>query len=161
MTAIQYPLINLEMDDEVARYVGLLERRVLMLTLDNLKCRTVLELLTDQAWDDQSFPDDEAELKRVAEDALVRRLGVSEADAASIVAERWGVYNPPEVPDETARFIVGPDKSKRPVYVPTAQSTSPGYDIEKHRAGLARVQANKDAAAAADAKATAPESTQP
>lgn len=142
MTSIKHPLINLEMNDEVARYVGLLERRVLMLTLDSLKCRTVLELLTDQPWDDQSFGDDEQALKQVATDALVRRLGVSAADAAAIVADRWAVYNPPSGGDALAsRYIVGKPTAKRPVFVPQAENG--GYDLSKHQHGLAQAQANR------------------
>jgi hypothetical protein len=150
MTSIKYPLINLEMNDETARYVGLLERKLLMLTLDNLKCRTVLELLTDEPWDDQSFPDDEAELKRVATDALVRRLGVSDSEAAGIVAERWGRYNPPSAgADAAARYIVGPQMVRRPTYLTESQQTSPGYDLDKHHEGLARAAANRLADTAA------------
>ena len=153
MTSIKHPLISLEMNDETARYVGLLERKLLMLTLDNLKCRTVLELLTDEAWDDQAFPDDEGELKRVATDALVRRLGVPASEAADIVRERWGRYNPPAASAGTAeKYIVGPTTAKRPAHVSTSEQTV-GYDIEKHREGLARAAANR-------AAATVPESSQ-
>lgn len=149
MTSIKHPLINLDMNEETARYVGLLERKLLMLTLDSLKCRTVLELLTDEPWDDQAFPDDEAELKRVATDALVRRLGVPEAEAAAIVAERWGRYNPPSSPGESSRYIVGPQTARRPVNV--TQSTV-GYDVDLHKQGLAQAAANR--------AATAPEASQ-
>lgn len=139
MTSIKHPLISLQMNDETARYVGLLERKLLMLTLDNLKCRTVLELLTDEAWDDQAFPDDEAELKRVATDALTRRLGVPPTEAAAIVAERWGRYNPPAASATTAaRYMAGPT-ARRPVNVSVAEQAGPGYDINKHKEGLARL----------------------
>lgn len=149
MSSTKYPLIDLVMNDEVARYVGVLERRVIMLTVDNLKLRTLLELLTDESWDDESYPDDIAELKRIATDALVRRLGLTPAEAAATVASRWDGHNPPPASDGSAKILAGQHGTPRPHLVPKAvqagEPQTPGYSVEKHLAGLSKAAKNRQA----------------
>ena len=140
MTPTKHTNIELTLDPEAAHYVAALERKVLVLTLDNLKCRTMLELLTDESWDDEIFPKDEEGLKKVAADAMVRRLGITPSEARNIVNDRWETHNPPPADDSTKSYLIGPDpnaptRTKR--VIPNA--TVPGVDMEKHRAGLAKL----------------------
>lgn len=148
MVGMRHPLIDLDMNDETARYVGALERKLLRFTLDNLKLRTVLELLTDQSWDDEAYPDEAQELRRIAQDALVRRLGMSANDAAAVVAERWAKYNPEEGTEATKTYLIGPAAVKRPVVAPQSRQVSPGQSVpgvnmQKHLDGLAKANENR------------------
>ena len=96
MAPVKHPLLDLVYNDEVARYVGMLERKVLVLTIRDLKMSALLELLTDEEWDDESLlAAENEEIKRVAVDSLQRRLGIPAPDAAKIVAERWEKFNKP------------------------------------------------------------------
>lgn len=146
MANLQHAMLNLVMDEETAKYVAVLERKILILTIEGLKQRTALELLTDTPWDDMAYSDDEAELKKIATDALVRRVGMDPTEAATVVRERWDRYNtPPSEADEaTKTYLVGPPRTKRPPLVTTAAvvdpstvKASPGYDLNKHRQGMA------------------------
>lgn len=113
MAPVKHPLIELNYNDEVARYVGMLERKVLVLTIRDLKMCALLELLTDEAWDDESIlAAENEEIRKIAQDSLQRRLGISAPDAAKIVAERWHKYNqPPPDLNGTAEKIMPTDTS--------------------------------------------------
>lgn len=144
MAAIRQPLIDLVYNDETGRYIGMLERKIAKYQLDDLRFRALLELLTDEPWDDYQFSTEDGELQNIAQDALKRRLGLSDEDARKLVQERWDRHNPDPAPDHTRTYLIG--KTPTPHVVTQARQAgsaeSPGYDVEKHLAGLARARAH-------------------
>lgn len=137
MAPIQQPLIDLVYNDETGRYIAALERKILFFTLNEIKFRALLELLTDEPWDDYQFEEEDKSIRRLAIDALKRRLNLTEEDAARLVAERWERHNPPPAPESTRTYLIG--KTPTPHVVAQARNVGrggPGYDVEKHKAGL-------------------------
>jgi hypothetical protein len=147
MVATRHPLIDLVYNDETGRYIGHLERKLIKLTFDDLKMRSLLELLTGDPWDDYQFADEDGEIKRLAVDALKRRLGLTDSDARNLVTERWNRLNPPQADERTKTYLIGahavPDgpvvTHSRPISQPTP------YDVGKHLQGLERAAKNRDA----------------
>lgn len=138
MTATRHPLVELVYNDETGRYIGMLERKLLKLQLDDLKFRALLELLTGDSWDDYSFSAEDEEIKKLAQDALARRLQLSASDARKLVNERWEAHNP-GTPDESTRtYLIGPQAGKPKPVVPRSTTVSrvPGVDIDKHLRGI-------------------------
>ena len=116
MAPIKHPLLELAYNDEVARYVAMLERKVLVLTIRDLKMCALLELLTDEAWDDEGIlAAENDEIRRIATDSLTRRLGISPPDAAKIVAERWEKYNKPAPDINGTAGKIMPKDTKSPI----------------------------------------------
>lgn len=148
MAPTRHPLIDLACNDETGRYIAMLERKLLLLTLENIKMRTLLELLTGDMWDDISFENEDKEIKAIAVDALKRRLQMSESDARKLVAERWTANNPPGDATPVARtMMAGPvGSADRPHFV--SQHRPVGYqapyDHEKHLRGLAKARGLPD-----------------
>jgi hypothetical protein len=143
MGAIKQPLIDLVYNDETGRYIAMLERKVLYHTLNDIKFRALLELLTDQPWDDYQFSNEDGEIQNLATDALKRRLGMTHEDARKLVQERWEAHNPPPAPDHTRTYLVG--ETPTPHVVSQARSvvgdpSDPGYDVHKHLAGIAQAK---------------------
>lgn len=156
MTAVRHPLIDLVMNDETSRYTGHIERKLVKFTLEDLKMRALLELLTGNMWDDTDFhkmTDDQ--LQEIAVDTLKRRLQLSDADARAIVADRWTKANPtPPDPNDikSRQFLFGPsvDKAKVPHNVVVSRplggkTTPPHYNVQKHLEGLERAAKNREA----------------
>lgn len=85
MASIQNPLAAMELTEEAARYIGVLERRVMLLTAQELRFRALLEAITGESWDDQYQDLDQDEMDRLVEDSLVKSLGISKADARKMV----------------------------------------------------------------------------
>ena len=113
MTPVKHPLLDLAYNDEVARYVAMLERKVLVLTIRDLKMCALLELLPDEPWDDESIlAAENEEIRRIAADSLKKRLGIPHPDAVKIVNERWEKHNK-AAPDlmGTAKKIMPEDTS--------------------------------------------------
>lgn len=146
MTATRHPLIDLVYNDETGRYIGHLERKLLRLILDDLRMRSLLELLTGDQWDDYQFTDDDEQIRKLAVDALKRRLGISEVEARSMVNERWKRLNPPEADERTKTYLIG--KRIKPEHVVThsrpVNEPAP-YDVGKHLQGLERAAKNREA----------------
>lgn len=139
MTSTRHPLIDLVYNDETGRYIGMLERKLLKLQLDDLKMRTLLELLTDQSWDDYQFADEDEQIRRLAEDALQRRLGLNQTDARNLVQERFTRHNTAPVPEEMKTYLVGPTQPSKQHMATRArpiERTGGGYDVDKHLRGL-------------------------
>jgi hypothetical protein len=113
MAPVKHPLLELVYNDEVARYVAMLERKVLVLTIRDMKMCALLELLTDEPWDDEHIlAAEDKEIRRIAADSLQRRLGIPAPDAAKIVSERWNKHNK-AAPDlnGTAKKVMPEDTS--------------------------------------------------
>lgn len=133
MAPTRHPLIDLVYNDETGRYIAMLERKLLVLTQSDIRFRALLELLTDESWDDYQFKEEDGEIRKIAMDALMRRLGISESDARKIVADRWQRHNPDPAPDHTRTYLIG--KTPTPHVISQARPAV-GYDVEKHLAGI-------------------------
>lgn len=148
MAPIRQPLLDLVYNDETGRYIGMLERKITKYQLDDIKFRALLELLTDEAWDDYQFTEEDGEIRKIAEDALKRRLGLSDEDARKLVAERWDRHNPPPSESENARtYLIGKTPTPHTVTtsrMATGEAKAP-YNVEKHLAGLEAARRNRDA----------------
>ena len=147
MVAVRHPLIDLVYNDETGRYIGHLERKLIKLIFDDLKMRALLELLTGDPWDDYTFTDEDGEIRKLAVDALVRRLGITDADARNIVKERWDRFNPPQADERTKTYLIGPHVETNGPVVTHSRPISPPapYDVGKHLQGIERAAKNRDA----------------
>ena len=96
MVAVQHALIDLPMTEDVARYVGMLEAKILKLTISELKKNCLLELLTDTRWDDEYFTAEDEEIRRIATKTLTKRLGIKPQEAKKLVDQRYRKYQKPE-----------------------------------------------------------------
>lgn len=150
MAHIRHPMIDLVMNDETSRYVGHLERKVMHLTLEDMRMRALLELLTGDMWDDQDFRQmEDHQIQQVAVDTLKRRLNMSEGDARRLVADRWNRLNHPEQ-DLAPAHLFGPKANEHPHNVTIArpaqvhQSGAP-YDVAKHLQGIEAAAKNRQA----------------
>ena len=85
MAELRNPLANMQGDEEMTRYVGVLERRLVLLTIQEVRFRALLEALTGQAWDDSLTNLDENQVIEIAEATLVKSLGISKVEAAKMV----------------------------------------------------------------------------
>lgn len=144
MASTRQPLIELTYNDETGRYIGMLERKVTKYQLDDIRFRALLELLTDTSWDDYKFSEEDGEIFNLAKDALKRRLGLSDEDAHKLVTERWKTHNPEPAPDHTRTFLIGETPTPHVVSMARpigGEPTSPGYDVEKHLAGIKQSRA--------------------
>lgn len=85
MAVLQNPLQHMDADDAALRYIGVLERRLVLLTVQEMKFRALLESLTGEPWDDQYADLEQAELDRLVEESIVKSLGVTKSEAAKMV----------------------------------------------------------------------------
>lgn len=157
MGAIRQPMIEIVYNDETGRYIAMLESKLLKLTLDDIKFRALLELLTDEEWEDYQFSEEDGEIRRLAEDALKRRLGISDEDARKLVQERWEKHNPAPAPDHTRTYLIGATPTPHVVTksrMATGEPT-PRYNIAKHLQGLEQARMNRVADEEATQKPTA------
>jgi hypothetical protein len=136
MTPTKHPLIDLVYNNETGAYIGMLERKLVIMTIENLKMRSLLELLTGDMWDDLQFDREDKEIFDLAVATLERRLQISRQDAIDIVNERWEANNPPELED-TKSWLIGAKKTPpRVVMHSRPVSSPPGVDMKKHLQGL-------------------------
>ena len=92
---VQVPLIGLQMSTETAQYVGMLEGTVAALVINDVKYRTLLELLTGESWEDTVVTMDPNALMSLAVSALVKQTGMDYAKAKILISQRWQRRNPP------------------------------------------------------------------
>lgn len=148
MAPTRHPLIDLVYNDETGRYIAMLERKLLLLTTENIKMRTLLELLTGDMWDDVSFKSEDKELQAIAVDALKRRLQMSETDARKLVSERWAANNPPSDVPPVARTMMAGRPAGSPTPHVVMHSRPVGYqapyDHEKHLRGIAQAKGRRE-----------------
>lgn len=86
MAVVQNPLAGMKFESaEVAAFVGVLERRVLLLTAQEVRFRALLESLTGEPWDDNYSDLEQAELDRLVEKSLMTSLGITKVEAAQMV----------------------------------------------------------------------------
>lgn len=96
MVALKSPLIDAKMDDQTRLYVAVLERQVLGLTVNELKYRALLEMLTGETWDDLATDMESGELERIATEATAKKLGITVAQASRVVRENRDKANKQE-----------------------------------------------------------------
>lgn len=151
MTAIKHPLLDLVYNEETGRYIAHLEHKVVHLTLEDCRMRSLLELLTGQMWSDENFKTkSDEDLQKIAIDVLKRRLQLSDEDAVKLVLQRWDGLNPP-VPGQQGQpqVFAGPNPNMpHPHIVALSRPlpyTGPKYDVEKHLQGMERNAKNHEA----------------
>lgn len=145
MGAIRQPLIDLVYNDETGRYIAMLERKCTYYQLNDLRFRALLELLTDEEWEDYQFSEGDGEIQKIAADALMRRLGLSHEDASKLVQERWAAHNPAPAPDHTRTYLIGKTPTPHVISQSRHATGTPEqrYDIEKHLSGLDQARRNR------------------
>lgn len=87
MVALKSPLIGMQMDEDAAQYVALLERRIVGLTINELKFCTLLEISTGEKWDTLRVDFEQGNLDSIAIQVIQKRMGVDEMDARRLLAE--------------------------------------------------------------------------
>jgi hypothetical protein len=147
MAQRKHALIDLVMNDEVARYIGVLQSMLYKLMDENTRQRALLELLTDEDWDNYNFQDENGELRRIAVDALERRLNMPHMEAVKEVERRFRTHNTRSDGIDTSTFLVGKLDTGEAVSPKANQipAAGPGYDYEKHLRGLEIAAKNRQA----------------
>lgn len=87
MVALQSPLVGMQMDEQAAAYVGILERRVAALNLNELKFQALMEISTGQKWETMVLDFENNNLDDIARQVVQKQTGVSDVDARRIVRE--------------------------------------------------------------------------
>lgn len=85
MVATQVPLIDMNPDEKTAIYIAALEAKLVAMTLNEMKYRTLLEMLTGQEWEELSTDIGASRMKKIATNATARRLARSMEQAEKIV----------------------------------------------------------------------------
>ena len=93
---INTPLADMDMEPDVALYVGLLEGTIATQVITINKFRALLELLTGEKWDDVKLDPNGEKLKEISINSLVKQTGMSKAQATILVQRRWNEHNEPE-----------------------------------------------------------------
>lgn len=106
---LQSPLIDLQMSSDTAYYVGMLEGTIAALVVNEVKYRTLLELLTGDKWDAADMPTDPKELMLLAVSMVTKQTGISRERAESLVGQRFNGGKPKQViPQPSANLVVPP-----------------------------------------------------
>lgn len=100
MAVLQNPLQHMTGDEEMTRYVGVLERRLIMLTIKEVRFRALLESLTGEPWDDEYEDLDQAEMDELVEKSLVKSLGVTKMEASKMVRAHKARANSRNIVDD-------------------------------------------------------------
>jgi hypothetical protein len=98
MAVLQNPLSGMKMDEQAAAFIGVLERRTVLLTAQELRFRALLEALTGEPWDDQYTDLDQAQLDQLVENSLMKSLGVTKLEAAKMVRANKARANKQNIP---------------------------------------------------------------
>lgn len=132
MVNVQSPLVALSTDADTAAYIGTLERSVVTLVLRDVKFRALLELLTDETWDDVAVDRlDNDQLVAVATAGVATRLGITIEDAGGMVEARWKAHNestaiptPANNPRPTAKELYEQWKARKAAAAIAGDSTA-------------------------------------
>jgi hypothetical protein len=142
---VLHPLLSMVYNEETGRYINMLERKLTVMTFENLKMRSLLELLTGDMWDDCKFDAEDKVIHDLAVDTLVKRLRISRIEARRIVDARFDNANPPELSEDARTYMI--DKPERATYIthsrPIAEPAP--FDHKKHLQGLARARQRREA----------------
>jgi hypothetical protein len=95
-TKLRNPLPDMRFDDpQVATYVGLIERRLLMLYYMEIRLRAALELATGTPWDTFNLADLEGDnLDNVVAESMVRGLKLTKQEALKRIRANKETANP-------------------------------------------------------------------
>lgn len=88
MVAVRSPLIGMQMDPDVAAYVGALERQICALSINEVKFRALLEVLTGEEWDDMKTEFESKEIYDIGVRYAERVLGMKADEARKWVNGR-------------------------------------------------------------------------
>lgn len=88
MVAVRSPLIGLKMDADVAAYVGALERQIAALSINEVKFRALLEVLTGEEWDDMKTEFENKEIYDIGVRIAETKLGMKAGEARKWVSGR-------------------------------------------------------------------------
>lgn len=114
---VSTPLIGLNVDQETAHYIGVLEGTIAALCINEAKYRALLELLTGDPWEETKIDFNGQVLMDIAVSALVKQTNMPLAQAKTLVWKRWNSRNlptesvvPQAVPIEELTGGVSPDR---------------------------------------------------
>lgn len=79
------PLGDMTTDEKGAFYIAGLERKLIAMSINEMRYRTLLEMLTGEKWDTLSTDLNAGELKKIATTATQRRLARSMEQAEALV----------------------------------------------------------------------------
>jgi hypothetical protein len=98
-TKLRNPLPDMRFEDpQVATYVGLVERRLLMLYYMEIRLRAALELATGVPWDSHNLADLEGDgLDNVVADSMVRGLHIDKQEALKRIRLNKDTANPAQM----------------------------------------------------------------
>lgn len=106
MVATQVPLGDLSFGEREAVYVAALEAKLTAMTLNEIRYRTLLEMLTGKQWEELRTDIMSDKMKSVAVNATQRRLARemkrAEKSASQIVEENLEKANKKSTDEETA-----------------------------------------------------------
>lgn len=88
MVAVKSPLLGLIMEPEVAAYVGALERQIAALSINEVKFRALLEVLTGEEWDNMKTEFESKEIFDIGVAYAEKRLGLKNMEARKWVRDR-------------------------------------------------------------------------
>lgn len=106
MTEVNVPLHDLNLDEDAAHYVGILESTCAWQGIQLNKFRALLELLTGDDWETAKFDPTGDTLKKISVDALVKQTGMNIAKARQLVDARWEEKNNPANTDQAPQPTV-------------------------------------------------------
>lgn len=89
MVSIKSPLIDAQMDEQTAAYVGILERQVVGLTITLSQLRAVLQAITGEAHEDYVEDMENKTIREVAEGEIQKRLGVTAVEAKHLAGKMF------------------------------------------------------------------------
>lgn len=96
MVSVKVPIIPVDLSPEAATYVGLLERQLALMSVQEAKFRALFELWTGEPWEATQFDIDSFDmLMDVAVQGLVKKTGMRTVDAKTLVQQRWNSINKP------------------------------------------------------------------
>jgi hypothetical protein len=85
----------------------MLEGTIAALVVNEVKYRTLLELLTGDKWDSAEMPTEPKDIMALAVSVLVKQTGIDKRVAESLVLQRINETNrDPVVPDRPANVVV-------------------------------------------------------
>lgn len=102
MVAVNEPLGGMTTDAQGALYMAALERKLAALTINEMRYRTLLEMLTGEPWEEINTDITKGDLMKVATTATHRRLARSMAEAEAQVKANIEKANEGSLEQETS-----------------------------------------------------------
>lgn len=102
MAATNVPLGDITTDEKGAMYIAALERKLIAMSVNEMRYRALLEMLTGEQWEEINTDINKGELMKVATTATQRRMARSLAEAEKIVNENIAAANENAVEKESS-----------------------------------------------------------